>query len=615
MCFRLICAASFFSFLALTSSLVFASETGIWRHGLSLFGELKYPDGFSHFDYVNPHAPKGGSMRRSALGTFDTLNPFNLKGTPASGAGLIYDTLMGSASDEPSSEYGLLAEAMRYPDDYSSVTYRLRADALWHDGQPIVVEDVIWSLGVLKSSHPRYRFYYQNIVKAEETGEREVTFYFDETGNRELPQITGQLIILPKHYWEGENAKGERRNFSRSTLEPPLGSGPYRISEVKPGRSIIYQRVDDYWGASLPVNVGQYNFDEISFEYFRDTTVLHEAFKGDVFDFTIENSAKRWATGYTFPAVIGGDVVVEAFRTKNAAPMQAYVFNTRRGKFSDPRVRRAFNLAFDFEWLKSNVFYNQYERIDSYFENSELEAIGLPEGLELDILEPLRGAIPNEVFTKKYTNPVGGNAQKVRANLREAQRLFKEAGWRVKDRKLVHEVTGELMNVEFLIVQPDMERVISPFRKNLQRIGVLSSIRTVDVSQYQERLDTFDFDIVISSFAQSLSPGNEQRDYWGSETADREGSGNLIGIQDEAIDSLINTIIFAKDRNALIASTRALDRVLLWNHFVVPQFFTADIRSARWNRFGLPDIKPDYGISTNSWWHDESLATQIKSGK
>jgi microcin C transport system substrate-binding protein len=600
--------------IVLLAAPAMAAEDGDWHHGLSLFGELKYPPGFTHFDYVNPDAPKGGALRRPASGTFDTLNPFNIKGTPAAGSTLIYDTLMTGALDEPSSEYGLLAEAVSYPPDYASVTYTLRAEARWHDGEPVTADDVIWSLGALKSAHPQYRFYYKNVVSAEKAGPRQVTFRFDQTGNRELPQITGQMPVLPKHYWEGTGGKGAR-DLASTTLEPPLGSGPYRFGEVKTGRSIAYERVKDYWGAELPVNVGQNNFDLIRFEYFRDTTVLLEAFKADAFDLTIENSAKRWATGYNFPAREKGDVIVQAFQTRNAEPMQAFAFNTRRSKFADARVRQAFNLAFDFEWLNENVFYNQYHRTDSYFENSELEATGVPEGLELQILEEVRDRVPPEVFEKDYENPIGGTTQKVRANLREAQRLLGEAGWEVRDRVLTNTRTGEKMVVEFLIVQPDMERLINPFRQNLERIGIRSQVRAVDASQYETRTETFDFDIIIDSFGQSLSPGNEQRDYWGSEAADRDGSRNTIGIRDEAIDYLIDRIIYARDRAELVAATRALDRVLLWNHFVVPQYYSPDIRTARWNRFGLADVIPDYGFSTSPWWYDDDKAARISNPK
>ncbi|WP_436642246.1 extracellular solute-binding protein [Microbaculum sp. FT89] len=590
------------------------AQDGDWKHGSSLFGDVKYPADFAHFDYVNPDAPKGGTFRQAAIGTFDTLNPFNIKGTPAAGAALIYDSLMTNSMDEPSSEYGLIAEAMSYPPDYSSVTFRLRPQARWHDGEPITVEDVIWSLEVLKKTHPFYNAYYRNIVSAEKTGDNEVTFTFDQTGNRELPQITGQLYVLPKHYWEGTDAKGNKRDFAASTLEPPLGSGPYRIKEVKPGRSISYARVPDYWGADLAVNVGQNNFDEMRYEYFRDMTIALEAFKADQFDFRVENSAKRWATGYDFPAVRRGDVVLEEFETKNAEPMQAFVFNLRRTKFQDPRVRQAFNYAFDFEWLNANIFYDQYQRTASFFQNSELAATGLPEGRELEILEKVRDQVPPEVFTKVYENPVGGDTRQVRKNLREAAGLLKDAGWEVRNGVLVNVETGEPFTVEFLNDQPDSERVLSPYIQNLERLGIKATIRTVDTSQYRNRMDNFDFDMTTSMFAQSLSPGNEQRDFWGSAAADAPASRNVIGIKNPAVDTLIDEIIFASDRGTLVAASKALDRVLLWNHYLVPEFHTPVIRTARWNRFGLPEIQPDYGVSPSLWWWDAEKAAGVKQG-
>lgn len=586
-----------------------------WRHGTSLFGEVKYPPGFTHFDYANPDAPKGGTFRRSAIGTFDTLNPFNIKGTPAAASTQIYDSLMTTSFDEPSSEYGLIAEAMKYPDDYSWVTFKLRPEARWHDGEPITVEDVIWSFHTLKKSHPLFNSYYKNVISAEQTGEHEVTFKFDQTGNRELPQIVGQLVyVLPKHYWEGTDANGNKRDFTASTLEPPLGSGPYRISDVRPGRSITFERVPDYWGKDLPVNVGHHNFDEIRYEYFRDMTVALEAFKADQFDLRAENSAKRWATGYTFPAVERGDVVLQSFQTNNAEPMQGYVFNLRRDKFKDPKVRQAFNYAFDFEWLNANIFYDQYQRTGSFFENTELAATGLPEGKELEILEKIRDQVPPEVFTTEYKNPVGGDTRTLRTNLREAARLLKEAGWEVKGGVLTNAETGEPFTVEFLTSQPDSERTLSPYIQNLKRLGIQATIRPVDTAQYQNRMDNFDFDVTTDMFLQSLSPGNEQRDFWGSVAADTPGSRNTIGIKNPAIDTLIDEIIYAKDRATLVAASRALDRVLLWNHYLVPQFFSPDTRTARWNRFGMPETEPDYGIATSTWWWDEDKAANVKKG-
>lgn len=592
-----------------------AKDGRIWRHGLSLFGEVKYGPDFSNFDYVNPSAPKGGIMRLSSIGTFDTLNPFNLKGTSAAGAGLIYDTLMKGSLDEPSSVYGLIAESLTFPDDYSSVTYKLRTQARWQDGEPITVEDVIYSLATLRKSHPFYNAYYKNVVRAEKTGAREVTFIFDQKGNRELPQVTGELVIIPKHYWEGTDKNGKKRDFFGSTLEPPVGSGAYRFGTIKPGRSIEYERVKDYWAADLPVNKGINNFDTIRYEYFRDLDVRLEGFKGDAFDFIVENSAKRWATGYSFPAKERGDVIKAVFRTKQAEAMQGFIFNTRRPQYQDRRVRRAFDLAFDFEWMNENVFFNQYERTTSYFENTELASSGVPKGLELEILNEVRSLVPPELFTTPYQTPVNGDRRKVRTNLKKARELLKQAGWVIKDRKLVNVKTGKNMFVEFMVVQPDMERVINPFRQNLERLGIDSTIRVIDVSQYRARLDDFDFDVIIGSFGQSLSPGNEQRNLWGSDAADRKGSRNLIGIKNPAVDKLIERIIFAPDRTTLVAATRALDRVLLWNFYLVPQFFSPDIRTARWDRYSMPEVPPDYGFTYNTWWWDAAKAAKVAAGK
>lgn len=592
------------------------AQDGKWHHGLSLFGKLKYAPGFSRFDYVEPGAPKGGTARLYTVGTFDSLNPFTFKGRPAGLVGLIYDTLMTASLDEPSSEYGLLAEAVSYPEDYSSVTYRLNAKARWHDGVPVSVDDVIFSLQELKQSHPFYAAYYKNIVKAEKSGEREVTFTFDQAGNRELPQITGQLPVLPKHWWSARGADGKPRQVGESSLEVPLGSGPYRVGEVKPGRSISLIRVDDYWGSDLPVNVGQNNFGEIRLEYFRDDTIALEAFKGDQYDWRLEPSAKNWATAYDFPAVKSGRVVLEKFRLENVQPMQAFAFNIRRDKFQDPRVRRAFNLAFDFEWANKNLFYGEYVRTGSFFANSELAARGLPGPKELEILEPIRDKVPPEVFTEEYKNPVNSSPQMQRANLRQARNLLREAGFEVKDGVLVNGETGAPMQVEFLLVSPTFERIVLPYVQNLERLGIQASVRTVDASQYQRRLDIFDFDIVVASWAQSLSPGNEQRDFWGSAAADRSGSRNLVGIKDEAIDHLIDRIIFAKDRDELVAACRALDRVLLWNHYVVPQWYVPYERTARWDRFGRPDTIPAYSTGFPAiWWWDGAKAASVAAKK
>ncbi|MEM8877637.1 MAG: extracellular solute-binding protein [Pseudomonadota bacterium] len=596
---------------AIGLSTISSAAAAEWRHGLSLFGSLKYEADFPHFDYVNPDAPKAGTMRMATIGGFDTLNQFNIKGRPAGRLNLIYDTLLEGSEDEPSSSYGLLAEAVKHPDDYSSVTYRLRAEARWHDGQPVTPEDVIWSLEALKENSPFWNKYYQHVERAEESAEREITFYFDQTGNRELPLIVGQLPVLPKHFWTGTNADGEQRDISGTTLEPPLGSGPYRIGEVKPGRSITYERVEDYWGRDLPVRVGKDNFDRSVVEYFRDVSVLFEAFKGDQYDIRFENSAKRWATGYDFDAASRGDVVRETMAPERVNGMQAFVFNTRIDKFSDPRVRQAFNYAFNFEWMNENVFFNQYKRTESFFQNSELQATGLPGEAELAILEPLRGKVPPEVFTTEYKAPVGGNQRQQRTNLRAARALLEEAGWTIQDGVLKN-ASGEQMTLEFLLVSPDAERIVGPYLQELEKLGVKGTIRIVDTAQYQNRIRDFDFEVITDSFGQSLSPGNEQLNYWGSAAADRAGSDNTIGIKDEAIDALVQRIIFAENRETLVAATRALDRVLLWNHFVVPQFYSPDVRVAYWNRFGHPQEPPRYGIGLSAWWWDADKSATVE---
>ena len=582
-------------------------------HVLSTFGAYKYKPDFKHFDYVNPNAPKGGTIRIGGFGTYDSLNHIIVKGNAPGSIGLIYESLFEGARDEPLVSYGMIAETASHPADYSSVTYKLRKQAKWHDGQPITPEDVVYSFVTQKASHPQFAYYYKNVVKAEKTGPNEVKFTFDQTGNRELPDITAQLTILPKHYWEGTDANGKKRDIAATTLEPPLGSGPYRVKEVKPGKSISYERVEDHWAHDLPIMKGRYNFDEVQIVYFRDRTVMVEAFKAGRLDVQSENSAKRWATAYEFPAAKQGNVIKQVFKTKNPQGMAAFVFNSRRPKFSDPRVRRAFNYAFDFEWTNKNIFFNQYTRTGSYFAGSELAAKGLPKGLELEILETLRGQIPDEVFTEEYKNPTADDQKARRQNFRAALRLFKAAGWTIKDKVLVNAKSGERMQIEFLLFSPDSERIILPYKRNLDRLGIKVTVRTVDSSQYQNRLENFDFDIVLSGWGQSLSPGNEQRDFWGTAAADRKGSRNWVGIKNPAIDKLIDRIIFSKDREEQLAATRAMDRVLLWNHYVVPNWYFNGSRIARWNRFGLPKVDPEYGFSyLDRWWYDEGKAAALK---
>jgi microcin C transport system substrate-binding protein len=585
-----------------------------WRHGLSLFGDLKYKADFKQFDYVNANAPKGGAARMVAIGTYDSFNLVvaGLKGQIAAGIELIYDSLMVPALDEVSTEYGLLADAASFPDDFSSVTYRLRGNAKWHDGQPVTADDVVFSFETFKNNSPFSAAYYQHVVKAEKTGEREITFRFDGPGNRELPQIVGQLTVLPKHWWEAKDLNGNKRDPTATTLEPPLGCGAYRIKDFEAGRRVVYERVKDYWGKDLPVNVGRDNFDEQRFEYFRDSTVALEAFKADQIDWRTENSAKSWATAYDFPAVKEGRVLKEEFPVRSRGIMQAFAFNTRRDKFKDARLRRAFNYAFDFEEMNKQIFFGQYTRIASYFEGTELASSGMPSGQELAILETVRDKVPPEVFTTPYSNPVGGTPEAVRNNLREGLRLLREAGYEVRNQKLVNAKTGEPVVVEFLGADPNSERLSLFVKPSLERMGVTVSVRTVDDAQYENRLRQWDFDIITASWPQSLSPGNEQRDFWGSSAADISGSRNLVGIKNPAVDALIERVIFAKSREELVAATRALDRVLLWNNYVVPQWTYGKVRSARWNRFGRPDNMPEYGASAfpTIWWWDAEKAAK-----
>jgi microcin C transport system substrate-binding protein len=590
-----------------------AAQEGQWRHGAALLGEAKYPPGFKHFDYVNPNAPKGGVVRLGAQGTFDSFNIVvaGVKGSPEQGLNLIYETLTTASADEANAAYGLLAESFTHPADYSSVSFRLRPEAKWHDGKPVTVDDVIFSFESLKANSPTYAYYYANVTKAEKTGEREVTFTFDEKGNRELPQIMGQLTVLPKHWWEGSAPDGRKRDITQTTLELPLGSGPYRLKSFEAGRNSTYERVKDYWGANINVNVGQNNFDEIRYEYYRDATVLLEAFKGDRIDFRYENSARNWATGYDFPARQEGRVVLEEFRYEATGIMQAFVLNLRRDKFKDERVRRAFNLAFQFEEINKTLLYGLYERPSSFFYGLDLASSGLPEGKELEILETVRDKVPASVFTTPYKNPVNDSPEAIRNNLREADRLLREAGWEVKNGRRVN-AKGEALSVELLGDNPSDERLFLAYKPTLDRLGIQTLVRIVDDVQATNRTRSFDFDITVSGWAQSSSPGNEQREYWGSKAAQREGSRNLAGIADPAVDALIERVVYAKDRDELVAASKALDRVLLAHNYVVPQWASLKQRTARWNRYGHPDNMPRYGGAAfpTIWWYDEAKAAK-----
>jgi microcin C transport system substrate-binding protein len=578
-------------------------------HGLSLFGELKYGPDFKHFEYANPDAPKGGTMRLAAIGTYDNLNPYTVRGVSAAGIGQIFDTLMLSSEDEPGSEYGLIAESVELAPDNLSVLYTLRKEARFHDGSPITAEDVVWTFNTLREKgQPIYRSYYGDVTEIVPEGERGVRFRFKSADNRELPQILGQMPVLSKKYWAD-------RDFTRTTLEPPLGSGPYMIDSVDAGRSITYRRVPDYWGADVPARKGRSNVDVIRYDYYRDATIALEALKAGQYDVRLENSSKAWAMAYDGPALRQGLLRKEEIANQLPQGMQGFGYNLRRPMFQDPRVREALAYAFDFEWSNKNLFYDAYIRTRSYFDNSELAATGVPKGAELEILEAFRGQIPDEVFTEEYNPPKYDGSGNIRDGLRAALKLLNEAGWSVKSGKLVNDQTGEPFEFEILLVQPEFERIVLPLVRNLGRMGITARVRTVDSSQYQKRMDTFDFDMAVMSFGQSLSPGNEQRDYWGSQAADQEGSRNLLGIKNPVIDALIEELIKSPDRDALIARTRALDRVLQWGFYVIPNYHTSVFRIAYWDKFRRPEISPKYGIGLDTWWVDPKAEEAIEAKK
>lgn len=585
------------------------------RHALSLVGAPKYGPDFKHFGWVNPDAPKGGRVRQFAEGSFDSLNPFPVQGQAASGIGLLYSQLFDSSPDEASTEYAYVAAWASYPADFSSATFGLRADAKFHDGKAITAEDVVFSLEALKKASPRYAAYYKDVVKADVTGASEVTFRFAAPNNRELPHIISQLTIIPKHWWEGKNARGEQRDIMKSSLEPPLGSGPYKVKSFEPGREIVYERVKDWWAKDLPLFKGRYNFDELLVSYYRERIAAFEGFKAGSLDFWIESSAKAWATEYEFDAVKKGFVRKEAIARKRVAPMQAYVLNLRKKAFQDPRVRRAFNLAFDFEWANKNLFYGLYTRVGSYFENSEFAAKGLPAGRELEILNEVKSAVPAEVFTTEWKNPVNNSPEEARRNLAEAAKLLAAAGYTPKNGVLTN-AQGEQLTVEILLNSPIWDRIVQPYKGTLEKLGVKVTVRQVDSAQYQRRTDSFDFDIVVDVFAQSESPGNEQRDFWGSATAGVEGSRNAIGIKNPAIDKLVEKVVFARDRDDLVAATRALDRVLLWNNYVVPHWHSPEQRVVYWNVFSRPKELPSRDVAFfTTWWFDAEKAAKLKAAR
>ncbi|MGB4867332.1 MAG: extracellular solute-binding protein [Hyphomicrobium sp.] len=593
-----------------------SAADAVCHHAVSLVGTPKMAADFKHFDWVNPDAPKGGTVRQFAEGTFDTLNPFSDKGVKAAGIDMTFDSLMAPNPDEPSTNYGLIAECVSYPEDYSSATFKLRPEAKFHDGSPITPDDVVFSLNELKRVNAMYAFYYKNVVKAEKTGDHEVTFTFDSKNNRELPMIMGELSVVSKAYWEGTEANGEKRDLAKTTVEPPLGNGPYKVKSFETGRKITFERVADYWGKDLPVMRGQFNIDTIELTYYRDRTPAFEDFKSGRLDFWAENQAGAWATKYDFDALKKGLVKKEALPVKRVAPMQAFVFNQRRKQFQDPRVRQAFGLLFNFEEANKKLFYDLYVRVGSYFENSELAAKGLPEGKELEILNEVKADVPPEVFTTEWKNPVNAAQGDYRKHQLEAMKLFNAAGWSLGSDRILKNAAGEPLIAEFLIDGDTFERIILPYVKDLETLGIKASVRVVDSSQYKLREDNRDFDIIIDTFAQSESPGNEQRLFWGSDAADKPASRNTAGIKNRAIDKLIDRVVFAKDRAELVAATKALDRVLLWNFYVVPHWHYPFERLAYWDIFGRPEKLPSQRSAVMQvWWIDAARAKTVAAAR
>ncbi len=627
-------SAAWFLLFSVLSTLNSALAAPAAQHCLAYYDECKYKDGFTHFDYVNPAAPKGGAVKLAENGTFDNLNPFILKGVKAPAIAGLFESLMVSSMDEPESMYGLVAESASVAPDNGSVEFFLRKEARWWDGTAITPDDVVFSFYTLRDKgDPTYKIMYAPVAKVEKTGERSVKFTFTDNKNKELPLIVAQMPILSKAYYS-------KVDFEKTTLEAPMGSGPYKVESVDQGRFIIYKLIPDYWGKDLPVMKGQYNFDTIRYDMYRDENVALEALKAGEYDFRQEYIARSWATAYDAPAVKDGRLIKRVIEHKIPQGMQAFIFNTRQPKFSDARVREAIGLALDYEWENKTIFYSAYARNKSFFENTDFEAKGLPEGKELELLEPFKchperaeseskdllkdssatplhgsaqndkDCLPPALFTTEFKNPVTDGSGNNREQLLKADKLLAEAGWLVKDGKRVNQ-KGEQLSIEFMLRQPTMERVIGPMRKNMERLGIVSSIRMVDDSQYQKRTDESDFDMVSIWINRGVFyPGNEQISLWHSSQADVKGGNNLAGAKNKAVDAMLEQLVSAKDKESLVAAGRALDRVLLWEHYVIPHWHSNGFRVAYWNKFGIPDVTPKYNLGFQTWWIRPQVGNQ-----
>ena len=573
-----------------------------YMHGMAMHEDLKYKKNFKNFEYSNPDAPKKGKIKLSAIGTFDNLNPYILKGVAAYQTSYLFETLMKSSFDEPFSQYGLLAEKVMLPDHRKWVRFKLRNFAKFSDGTKVTSDDVIFSFKILMSKgHPAWKNYYNQVEEVLKINELEVQFNFSGETNRELPLIIGyQLPIFSKKYWSN-------KQFDKTTLDPPVGSGPYLISDLQPGRSITLKRDPNYWGKNLNVNRGRYNFDEIHTDYYRDVTVALEAFKSGAYDFRIENSSKNWATAYNFNATKNGQVIVEEIPYSRPSGMQGFAFNTRKPIFKNRNVRKALTYAFDFEWSNKNLFYNAYTRTKSFFDNSELSSQSYPSKKELKILSKFKDKIPAEIFNEIYQPPRTDDKENgLRKNLRTARRILKDEGWIIQNDLLTNKITGEVFKFEILLRSPLFERIVLPLKRNFKKLGIEVSIRTVqDDSQYQKRLEEFDFDMVVTNFGSVISPGNEQKNWWSSEAADQPGTQNIIGVKNPVIDEIIDKLISARDREELVLYTKVLDRILLFNYYLIPQFHIGHYRVAYWNKISRPEITSKYDLGFDFWWFDE----------
>lgn len=588
-----------------------AADGIIRSHAIAMHDKPAYPASFKRFAYTSPEARKGGTLKLHSIGTFDSFNPYIARGNPVEQLSLLYDTLLVGSADEPFTEYGLIAETIEYPQDRSWVIFHINPKARFHDGQPITAADAAFSFNLLmQKGSPQYRFYYADVASAEVLDRRRIKFTFKPGASRELPLTIGQLPVLPQHYWQD-------KEFDQANLTVPLGSGPYKIDKFNPGRTISFSRVSDYWAQDLPVRRGMYNFDTITVDYYRDYTIAMEALKAGEYDFRLENVSKLWSTAYTGLAINSGRLKKVEIDHQNPAGMQAFLFNLRRPFFQNQALREALTLAFDFEWTNRNLFYSAYKRSESFYTNSELASSGLPDAAELELLEPFRYDLPYTVFTQQYQAPISSGLHNNRDNLRRAKRILDQAGYKVVDNELIDPASGRPVRFEMMLYDIGFKRVVNPFARALTKLGISMSVRVVDTSQYINRTRQFDFDMLVGTISQSLSPGTEQLDFWHSSSATAPGSRNLLGVNNHVVDALVGKIINARDRKSLVTATRALDRVLLHMNYVIPQWYINYHRIAYWDKFDRPAISPKYDPSyatgLMTWWVNPEKEQQLKT--